>query len=110
MLPYVPAVPLKGTGFYRYVLVLLEQDPDSPISSNIDRLSELSVLIKEHKLLPVSLALFQASWDESVGPSLANFLGKDEQQFSAERPKNIDEFYAEERFLRKEWEMKTSFM
>jgi len=110
VLPYIPALPLKGTGFYRYVLVLLEQDSHITAPTDTDRLSELSGVISEHELLPVGLALYQAFWDESVGPNLAGHLGLDEKQFSAERPKDIDEFYAEERFLRKEWEMKTGFM
>lgn len=109
VLPYVPAVPLKGTGVYRYVLLLLEQD-STVTASRTDRLSELSSIIDEHRLLPVGLALYQSFWDDTVGPSLASCLGLDEQQFSVERPKDVEEFYAEERFLRKEWEMKTDFM
>ena len=82
------------------------------ISENlqIERLAELDGLISENELKPVGLAFYQAFWDETVGPSLAKHLDLDEKQFCAERPKSMHEFYAEERFLRKEWEMKTDFM
>lgn len=110
VLPYVPAVPLKGTGVYRYVLVLLEQNSVLSEILQIERLTELNDLIREQQLAPVGMAFYQAFWDETVGPNLAKHLGLDEKQFCAERPKDMHEFYAEERFLRKEWEMKTGFM
>lgn len=109
LVDYVPPVPLKGTGFYRYVILLLEQDaaapPDTVTYSDI-----LPDLISQHSLVPVGVAMFQACWDSSVGHSLATHIRSDEKQFVVQRTKDNHEHRAEQLFLRKEWEMKTGFM
>ena len=107
VLDYVPPVPLKGAGFYRYVLVLLEQNSTPP---SVCRSDTLPQLISKYELVPVGLAFFQSCWDSTVGHTLANHLDMDEKQFVVQRTKDNQEHYAEELFLKKEWEMKTAFM
>ena len=66
---YVPPMPLKGTGFHRYVFVLLEQNGIVDLGTK-DQLRERFIctrtLMKEHKMGLKSLAFFQSTWDNTV--------------------------------------------
>ena len=109
-LPYIPPVPLKGTGFYRYALVLLEERSQLPADQAASRSTTLLELIASRSLTPLSLAFFQSTWDESVGGTLARAMGRDEPQYTVERSKDVHEHYAEKQFMVKEWQLKTDLM
>ena len=95
--PYIPPTPLRGTGFYRY-LISVYQGTISEVGEDV-----ISLPL-------VGCVHFQCSWDESVGRTLARDLGVDEKVYVVQRSKKIEEDAAERLFKRREWEMKTEFM
>eukprot|EP00116_Pleurobrachia_bachei_P007797 sb/3468059/ len=94
--PYIPPTPLRGTGFYRYLI--------SVYQGTIREKGEVA------SLPLVGCVHFQCSWDESVGRTLARDLGVDEKVYVVQRSKKIEEDAAERLFKRREWEMKTEFI
>lgn len=113
---YVPPVPLKGTGFSREVVVLLEQSAGLDTQRlNIDNTLEgrtifLSHMIEELSLTPCSVRFYQCMWDNSVGLTLAKDLDSDEVQYGVEQHKSLQEHAAEEKYMNTEWKDRTSFM
>lgn len=113
---YVPPVPLKGTGFSREVVVLLEQSAELDTERlNVNNTLEgrtifLSHMIEDLSLTPRSVRFYQCMWDSSVGLTLARDLDSDEIQYGLEQPKSLQEHAAEEKYMYKEWKDRTSFM
>lgn len=113
---YLPPVPLKGTGYSREVVVLLEQRSELDTTLlNIDSTLEgrtifLSHMLEDLCLTPRSVRFFQCQWDHSVGLTLATDLDTDEMQYGLEQDKSLREHAAEEEYMYKEWKERTRFM
>jgi len=113
---YVPPVPLKGTGYSREVVVVLEQGQELDTTLlNVDNTLEgrtifLSHMIQDLSLTPHSVRFYQCMWDTSVGLTLARDLDSDEVQYALEQTKSLREHAAEEKYMYEEWKNRTSFM
>lgn len=76
---YLPAIPLKGTGYHRYAFVLLQQHMSSELdlgsaSSLTDRFVCVPTLMSEHRMKLRGLSFFQSTWDKSVDGNWENLV------------------------------------
>jgi len=86
IVPYLQPIPIKGTGYHRYIFVLYKQDKKIDFSkiqlSDKKDLENRSFytfdFYKEHQdsITPAGLSFFQAKWDESVRDTFHNELSK----------------------------------
>lgn len=82
---YLPPVPIKGTGFHRFVLCLLKQSGELDLGNYLNtqprdifnRTFSLSEFLSNHRheLIPAGLCFFQAAWDETVTRTFRETLG-----------------------------------
>ncbi|KAM3859782.1 large ribosomal subunit protein mL38 [Diretmus argenteus] len=94
---YLAPFPAKGTGFHRYVYVLLKQEGPinfqedvrrSPCHSLANRTFKTVDFYRRHQdhMTPAGLAFFQCQWDESVTDTFHNTLNMKEPVFEFIRP------------------------
>lgn len=94
-MPYLQPLPLRGTGFHRYVFSLLTHPEPLDLSRGqlglvsselegremgtwLDQrtFSTKNLLSRYPQLKPFTFALFQSQWDSSVQHIFSNVLGK----------------------------------
>eukprot|EP00055_Hartaetosiga_balthica_P001864 m.2100 g.2100 ORF g.2100 m.2100 type:complete len:277 (+) comp1718_c0_seq1:62-892(+) len=86
VLPYIPPMTPKNTGYHRLVLVLMEQSKDVNLANDVNKSLEgryisLSSLMAKHSLKPVAFSFSQVCWDESVPKAFKNHFKMEEPQF-----------------------------
>ena len=84
---YTPAIPLKGTGYHRYVFVLLQQHMGAEVdlgsaSSVSERFVCVPTLISEQKMRLRGLAFFQSTWDKTVDANWTKVTGASTERSS----------------------------
>eukprot|EP00118_Oscarella_pearsei_P001733 m.8300 g.8300 ORF g.8300 m.8300 type:complete len:289 (+) comp20480_c0_seq2:19-885(+) len=91
--PYLPPIPVKGTGFHRVAFILFRQKgvlknlTQSSMKDLPDRTFMTERFLYEHRALlePAGLQFFQAQWDESVSQTFDLKLGITEPTYDIER-------------------------
>jgi large subunit ribosomal protein L38 len=96
IVPYLQPLPMKGTGYHRFVFVLYKQDKKLDLSEY--KISDLKNLESrtfntyefykkyQDNITPAGLSFFQAKWDESTRDVFHNVFGMKQPIFEYDFP------------------------
>ncbi|XP_067944253.1 large ribosomal subunit protein mL38-like [Watersipora subatra] len=95
---YLQPIPFRGTGYHRYVFLLLQHDTevdtalipnvtDTDLHSRTFNFSEFYSKLADNGGIPVGIRFFQSEWDSSVKDTFHHVLDMPEPAFEYDYPK-----------------------